>query len=46
MKTQIKGVMLGVSWGVDFKENKNIPGVVDPRRINRVVNGEKVRSVL
>jgi hypothetical protein len=35
----------GVSWEVDFEEIKNIPGVIEARWMNGVMNGEKIKSI-
>ena len=40
----VKGVSSGVSENVDINMLKKIPGVVDIRRMNRLVNGRKENS--
>ena len=37
--------MSGISLEVDFEEIKSIPGVIEALQMNRVVNGEKVKSL-
>ena len=37
-RAPLKGAIAGVSWGY-------IPGVLDARRMNRVVNGKKINSL-
>ena len=44
-RAPLKEVISGVSWEVDVEEIKNILGVIDSRRINCVVNEEKVMSI-
>jgi hypothetical protein len=41
-RAPLKGVISGVSWEVDVEEIKNVPGLIEARWMNRVVNEEKV----
>lgn len=41
----VKGVISGVLEDVDIALLKEIPGVVDARRINSIVNGRKEKSL-
>ena len=40
-RTTLKGVTSGVSWEVYFEEMKNIPRVIEARRMNRVLKSEE-----
>ena len=45
-RAPLKRAMSGILWEVNVAEMKNIPGVIDACRKNRVVNEVKVKSIL
>ena len=36
-RAPLRGVISGVSWEFNFEDMRNIPGLIEARRMNRVV---------